>query len=777
MGFDTIIGILLSIWFPEFIRKKSERQSTEAEFAIKLFIILGVFFLVTSFNYLSKLILNDKVYESLQNGIVGIVIRIAFILGLGILIFLSYRDKFQGVCGFKVLQEKITTFTENASGDQAENSELYILCGDMDVWGASEDSKEFLQLFNLQKSYQNLDIRILCKHCIKEEYVKKIAGDDYTFDPKEFRANVLNEEQIFRISDFKEKLVKCSFRFYKNPSDDLSHLRARVIRKPDSPNNVLIYQKTNQRFGRLMQYINKEFKGEDDPLIYEYTEFADRADNRKMHYVELCNLKWNNCDAGLSERIVNCCQQYVKYERTKESVKKVLFVYAETYEVAHYGTSRREFPPFGVLYLASAVKNAKSNWMAEVTALTENKLLDQDKLRADFSQYDVVAFSIISAYTVPLFVEAMKCIKYGTGERPVCIAGGYQAEIEREELLKKKYVSLVLRGEGEKTIVDLLTGSSKQKFGPKLYAGLSGACYMSDDRIVESKAPPVCVDLNRIPIPDRSVLTPDSIAMYRDIAGNKYKMAHILMSRGCSYRCAYCGVRREGNRTVRYRNVKNILQELNSLKENYEIEAFSIVDDCFLTNKEQSVNILKELVSVGLIWSLAARIDQIDEEVLKYLKESGCREIKFGLETGSDTILQKMDKGITVAQARKVLNQVYEAGISAKIFIISGLPGETEQTNQETIDFLKEMGKEKIRRVSLLRFVPLPGSKVYDDPDTYGIRADIKNTLNNLDQYKKYRLYNEETNWWKDETEFKTRVKCYNKLKNFIDSIWPKEVY
>lgn len=334
---------------------------------------------------------------------------------------------------------------------------------------------------------------------------------------------------------------------------------------------------------------------------------------------------------------------------------------------------------------------------------------------------------------------------------------------------------MILKGEGEESIIQLLNKSVQYGFNAKLYSKVSGTSYLYHGKLKEKDN--ICIDLNKIPIPERSFLPGDYIAMTRNIAGKKCKIAHVLMSRGCAYHCAYCGVRTIGNRTVRYRNADNILRELLQLKEIYNIEGFSIVDDCFLTNKEKALEIIKKIKSANLIWSLAARIDQIDSEILYYLKESGCMEIKFGLETGSDEILKKMEKGITVEQAKKVINMVCDMGLTTKVFIISGLPGENDQTNQETIDFLNEMGTEKIKRISLLRFVPLPGSKIYDNPSNYGIRSDIKNDLENLDMYKRYRLYDEETNWWENEEDFEKRKEYYEKLRAFIDSKWAKEVY
>ena len=775
MTFEGILSVLLSILLPKFIEKKKKEK---IGLVLKVGLIIVICLCITQMDSILGFVLNPDALQKWSGLVNNAIIQFFVIVVISIGIYFTYKMDLEGTCNFKSLQKKIENFTEKAWGNRYESSKLYILCGDMDVWGECEESEEFKQLVKLQNSNQELDIRILCKHCINDDYIKEICKKTYIFDPEEFEKNIKRPDQIKRIVDFKERVLKCSFRFYKEPSDDKSHLRARVLSNTANP-QVLLYRKTERKFGRIMQHVNRLIKKDTDEYVYEYEELIDNESikSEKMNYIELCDLKWSSCDAVLAEKIVNLCEQYMTYKKANKHIKKIAFLYAKTYEVAHYGTSRVEFPPFGVLYLSTSVKKYCSKWIPDVIALEENLFLENNRLIERLSVYDVIAFSIVSAYTIPLFVKTMSLIKNTISDKkPLCIAGGYQAEIEGEQLLKKKLVSLILRGEGEESIVQLLNGNNTLHFGEKLYEKIPGAYYLSKGKLKTSRSPK-CIDLNKVPIPDRSYLPSEYISMTRDIAGEKYKIAHIIMSRGCSYECAYCGVRRTGNRVVRYRDADNIRTELMQLKEIYDIEGFSIIDDCFLTNKNKAIEILKKIKDVNLIWSLAARIDQIDDDILKYLKESGCKEIKFGLETGSDKLLKDMEKGITVEQAREVLNKVYDFGLSAKVFIISGLPGEDDRTNQETIDFLKEMGTEKIKRISLLRFVPLPGSKVYENPQKYGIRLDIKNRLDSLDKYKQYRLYEEETNWWEDEEEFYKRNEYYKKIKEFIDSKWGKEVY
>lgn len=128
------------------------------------------------------------------------------------------------------------------------------------------------------------------------------------------------------------------------------------------------------------------------------------------------------------------------------------------------------------------------------------------------------------------------------------------------------------------------------------------------------------------------------------LAGTELRMVHMLFSRGCIYNCFYCAAGQDNRiREIRYRNKFKIVEELQMLKNLYSIDGFSIIDDCFLTDQEKAIEICDYIAdqNLNLKWSLAARVDSINDEVLTALRKSGCIEIKFGVETGSDLLLKK----------------------------------------------------------------------------------------------------------------------------------------
>lgn len=761
MSFDTILGIIWSVLLPKLFENIAREKNIKFHIFSKMLMISGIFLFIANISNIVDMFANENVKAWYSDFVCNNFFRALILIVLIIMIFIVYGKDVEGTCDFTKLSDLIEKFTNQLR----DNDVIYILCGDMDVWGTDyENSKELQQLIRLQQNNKYININILCKHCMEDSLIEEIVDQSYDFDKLQSETRI-NPEQVKRIAYFKQNLKCCEFRFYKEPKEDRSNLRARVIISNGS-HKVLIYRQNNARPNKIMEWAYSIIKKEYEPYIYEYKEFNSESDYQCLHYAELCELKWRGCDKKLASKIMDFCERYSNTMEGTKSLKKIAFIYAKTYEIAHYGEKRKEFPPFGVLYLAAAVREQCPEWTPHIIAIEEGE--ETDAFINEIQKYDVAAFSVVSAYTVPVFEKCMIAIsKCRGGNKPLCIAGGFQAEQEAERWVKSKYVSLVLKGEGEKTIVQLLNGKYKDK---KHYKTIPGASYQINVRgNSEYKTIPIAsehINLDEIPIPARELLAEEDYIMNDRLAGTNYKMAHVMFSRGCSYNCAYCGVRRDGNRQVRYRSPKNIIGELEILK-NKGIEGFSIIDDCFLTDKQKAIEIIREVKSVNLKWSLAARIDQIDDEVLIELKESGCLEIKFGLETGSDILLERMMKGFTIEKARETIQLVKKYDIGVKVFIISGLPGETLETNNETEMFLSEMGTEYISRISLLRFVPLPGSKIYETPEIYGIKRNIKDI-----PHSSYRLYETETDWWQDENDYKVRNEIYTHIKNHIISIW-----
>lgn len=215
---------------------------------------------------------------------------------------------------------------------------------------------------------------------------------------------------------------------------------------------------------------------------------------------------------------------------------------------------------------------------------------------------------------------------------------------------------------------------------------------------------------------------------------------------------------------MQYRSGWHILQELQHLKEAYGIEGFAVVGDNFLVNKRRVRDICKAIGNLGLRWSTLSRVDTVDYDSLETMYDSGCIEIKFGIESGNEAILKAMDKGISLNQIYNAIKMTHAVGMKVKAFIIHGYPGENMETTRDTITLLDNLSG-LIERVSLFRFVPLPGSRVYNE-------AKENRLIIAEDDWSRCHIHHNPNHWWGSEEEFAIVEEAYARLDEFIQKHW-----
>ena len=374
-------------------------------------------------------------------------------------------------------------------------------------------------------------------------------------------------------------------------------------------------------------------------------------------------------------------------------MKKICLVYPECYEVAKFGNKRKEFPPFGVMYLASALE--KENYDVEIVPTSNNNN------RFDFTPFDIVGFSISSSLAYPLIKDTREKSIFKSNS--LIIAGGIHASLYPREVINELDCDIVSIGEGERTIVEIAKATSLDDFSK-----IKGIYYKKDNNIYITDKRSDINDLDSIAFPARHLLPKEDIVMER-LSNTSLPIAHILFSRGCPYHCNFCA---NQNHNMRYRSKDNIKEELEQLIKEYNIKGFCVIDDNFLVNKEKAMEIIREIGKLNLKWSTLARVDNVDVKLLKELKNSGCIEIKYGVESGSQKMLDLMNKNITIEQIKSAFTLTKDAGINAKALIMHGYPGEDYNTTKETIALLESL-KAYISRVGLTYFTYLPGSLIY----------------------------------------------------------------
>jgi anaerobic magnesium-protoporphyrin IX monomethyl ester cyclase len=274
-------------------------------------------------------------------------------------------------------------------------------------------------------------------------------------------------------------------------------------------------------------------------------------------------------------------------------------------------------------------------------------------------------------------------------------------------------------------------------------------------------------NIDQLPLPARHLLPIEDLVLSDRLAGSDVRMAHVMFSRGCPFPCSFCAA---GQTRIQYRSGASARHELVHLIDRYAIGGFAIVDDNFIVNKAKVGDICDSIHDLDLRWSALSRVDTVDTPLLHKMAAAGCIEVKYGMESGSERLLKAMRKNTTQEQIKRTICATVDAGVQAKVFIIHGYPGENSETTNETIRLLAEL-REEISRVSLFRFVPLPGTQVYDEADAHGIRGTHAQADWDGD-WSKFHIHHNMRRWWGDDRQWAETERSYRRLLAFVEGNW-----
>jgi anaerobic magnesium-protoporphyrin IX monomethyl ester cyclase len=421
--------------------------------------------------------------------------------------------------------------------------------------------------------------------------------------------------------------------------------------------------------------------------------------------------------------------------------------------LARFREGRKEFPPFGPLYLAAAAQQAGH----EVTIFKVAP--GQETL--DLRRFDAVGYSLSSSATYGVIKRARETSQYSHGK--LIMAGGVHANLYPESTLLDLRPHVVGFGEGEQTILDLLAAWPSGRFDD-----IPGVCFQRGGKPVRTAPRAVERNIDHLPLPARHLLPMEDLVMTDRLAGTDVRMAHTMFSRGCPYACRFCAVAKS---VIQYRSGASARRELLQLKDDYDIGGFAIVDDNFIINRHKVLDICESIADLDLQWSALSRVNTVNAHLLAMLRYAGCIEIKFGMESGSARILEAMRKNIRPEQITAAVRAAKRAGISVKLFLVHGFPGEDLQTSRETIALLQQLAP-LIDRASLFRFVPLPGTYVYEHPEEYALRGTDRDTDWDGD-WSRYHIHHNARHWWGSERDFAQVQQGYDELATIVREYWP----
>ena len=359
------------------------------------------------------------------------------------------------------------------------------------------------------------------------------------------------------------------------------------------------------------------------------------------------------------------------------------------------------FALLGLGYLAAVLE--KNQYEVDVIDCQVLKLSFED-FRSEISKRQPNIVGVTSSTLT--YQSALKLIKIAKEVCPNCItvAGGSHVTFWDDKALEEcPELDIVVRREGENTLLELV----QRIEAGKVYNDAIGTTCRKEGKIVRNPDRPYIEDLDNLPFPARHLWPMERFREYEDIL-------YLATSRGCVYWCEFCTTVRMHGRKYRMRSPKNVVDELELLHKTYGISKFTFCDDAFTVDQPRTEALCNEILKRGLKieWNCGTRVDMLTKELLAKMKEAGCISVWFGVESGSQQVLDAMKKGITPELTTKVLGWVREIGLKPIPNVILGFPGETKKSAWETIKFVEKISPDDVGFYNVA--TPFPGTPMYD---------------------------------------------------------------
>lgn len=273
------------------------------------------------------------------------------------------------------------------------------------------------------------------------------------------------------------------------------------------------------------------------------------------------------------------------------------------------------------------------------------------------------------------------------------VLGGAHPSVEPQKVRASSNADIVVAGEAEYLMRDLVTGAVEPE--PFMDAG-------------------IIRDLDALPYPARHLFPKSNVVDTSGIHGQEKgtPATTIIRARGCPFACMFCSKGHHMLSRYRYRSPANVVGELIQIMNNYGVEHVRFVDDEFTLNMGNTMKLMQAMRSLELTFIAITRVDALNRELIREMKLSGCRELHVGVESGSDRMLDLMNKQTTSKDLLEGVKMIKEEGVRVKTYLMTRFPGETEEDREATIRWVREAKPDKL---TLSVFTPLPGSEIAED--------------------------------------------------------------
>ncbi len=368
--------------------------------------------------------------------------------------------------------------------------------------------------------------------------------------------------------------------------------------------------------------------------------------------------------------------------------------------IKHRSDKFLQYPIF-LAYSAAQLK-AAGHSVSYIDSVIQDFNMKQTLAEASKEKPDVI-FMETTTPSIEADYLSLGELKDVTGAK--IIVGGPHATYFHNQVLKEcSAIDIVIRHEFDTKIAGVVSSMDNLK-------KVSGITFRTGDIIMDNGDGKVCEDLDTVPFPDR-----DAIPWYWYLEAwySRRPFMNMMTSRGCPYHCSFClWPQVMYGHKQRFRSLDNVFDEITGLIRRYGLKEINIDDGTFTTNKRRVIEFCRRLrkEKIRLIWTCNGRVDTLDDEMLAEMKKSGCKMIRLGVESGSQDVLDKIKKRLTLKQIEKGVQRVKNHGIQALGGFMFGFPYDSKKTIEETIAFARKLSPDQVQFSINMCY---PGTSLYE---------------------------------------------------------------
>jgi radical SAM superfamily enzyme YgiQ (UPF0313 family) len=378
---------------------------------------------------------------------------------------------------------------------------------------------------------------------------------------------------------------------------------------------------------------------------------------------------------------------------------------------AAFGEISKKMRPFtpslGIAYIAAVLE--KNNIQFKLLD-TKGYGMSLEEIKTEVRKYNpnIVGISCMTV-SFGMSLEIARMIKSISNETTIVLGGPHVTPTAEDILIKHACIDITVIGEGEQTMLELAKGKSLDT--------IKGIAFRKDGKVQINEARPLIEDLDTLPYPARHLFNFENYSQpLYELYGAP--IATVLAGRGCPFDCSFCSSKVTFTRKTRNRSIENIMAEIDHLIDTYNTKCIYFVDETLTVNKERIFKLCNEMKKRNIPWIANSRVETLSRETLVMLKESNCKLLQFGIESGDPDVQMQLKKVNNLEKARQVFKWTHELKIDTAAYFIYGAPKETKETVKNTIEFVKQINPTYAHFFVLS---PYPGTEIYEYMNNNGM--------------------------------------------------------